>query len=139
VTTFGLVYTDIYPDLPFGTSGISATSKVSTTDFTGWIASAGAEMAGVLTKAGIGLDHTTMDADVLAQVRSAVRAYCVWQALLKLGQSAALMTSKRAEWERLVQQYRDRPALLNGQGSEYRSNINVEPRRARRFGADHKW
>lgn len=138
MTTFGMTYTDLLGNLPFGTSGVSATSKVSTGDLTSWIAAAGAELAGVLVKAGVGIDHTTMDADVLAQVRSAIIAYCVWQSLLKLGHSAALATSKRDEYMRLVQQYRDRPALLKGQGSEYRSNIGATPTRPRRFG-DTQW
>lgn len=134
-----MTYTDVLPDLPFGTSRISATSKVSTTDLTGWIAAAGAELAGVLSKAGISTDHTSLEADVLEQVQAAIRAYCVWQALLKLGQSAALMREKRDEYQRLVKQYRDRPALLTGQGSEYRSNVGCEPTRPRKFGTSYKW
>lgn len=139
MSSFGLTYSDVLGDLPFRTTGISTTTKVSTTDLTGWIATAGAELAGVLAKAGIGDDPLTLDADVLEQVRAAIRAYCVWQALLKLGQSAGLMASKRDEYKRLVEQYRDRPALLKGQGSEYRSNIGKTPCRPRRFGGDHKW
>jgi hypothetical protein len=139
MSSFGLTYSDVLGDLPFRTTGISATTKVSTVDLTGWIATAGAELAGVLSKAGIGDDPLTLDADVLEQVRAAIRAYCVWQSLLKLGHSAQLMASKRDEYKRLVEQYRDRPALLKGQGSEYRSNIGKTPCRPRKFGPDFKW
>lgn len=139
MSSFGLTYTDVLGDLPFNTSAISATTKVSTTDLNGWIADAGAELAGVLAKSGISTDHTALAADVLDQVQAAIRAYCVWQALLKLGQSAALMREKKDEYQRLVKQYRDRPALLTGQGSEYRSNVGCEPQRPRRFGAGYKW
>lgn len=123
VTTFGVTYTDVLPDLPVNAASISATSvPVSTSDLTSYIEDAGGQLAGVMQIAG--LDPTGLTDDALTQARAAIRSYCVGKVLQHLGYSGAKLDGAFSRWQAEYDRYKANPRLLKGKGSRVRSNVD---------------
>lgn len=125
VSTFGVVYTDIYPRLPFDLSAIGpATTPLSTTDLTAYINDAGAQLAPLLTKAG--LDPASLDDDATQQCANAIKAFATARALQCVGFSGPLASDAMAEWEAIISRYGNAARTISGRGSRVRTNA-VDP------------
>lgn len=121
VSTFGVVYTDIYPRLPFDLSAIGpSTTPLSTADLTAYINDAGAQLAPLLTKAGV--DPASLDDDATQQCANAIKAYATARALQTVGYSGALASAAMTEWEALIARYGNAARTISGRGSRVLTN-----------------
>jgi len=123
VTTFGITFSDVLPDLPINSASISTTSTpISTGDLTAYIEDAGSQLSGVMQIAG--LDPASLSDDAIQQAQAAIKSYAVGKALQHLGYSGSKLDGAFSRWREQYDRYKANPRLLKGKGSRVRSNVD---------------
>ena len=138
-TDYGVTVSDVSSELPFDTSTLSATSKVTTSDIEKYIDQGAARITAVLVKAGLapGADPaTSLDADVLEQAKEFIVQVAVVKTLDKLGFSGSARVNIAARERELYERYANNRKLIKGP-SRVRSNVDTS--RKRTFGRDYEW
>jgi len=141
VATYSLTYTDVLPLLPFDTSTIGTSSRVSTTDITGYIEDGGSLITGALDKAG--LSPAGLSEDALAHAQKAIKHYAAAQAMLHLGFSGKPYDEHMRMYEAEVAVLRQRPQVMADKGTLSRSNIDrttySTAKAKRTYTSDYEW
>lgn len=135
-STFGVTTADVIARLPFDASQISASSKVTTSDLEGYLEDGASQLVGVIKAAG--LSPGSLDDDTSTQMRAAVCAYAVAQALDRLGYSGKTRDDALRRFEDARLRYSQQHHQLAARGERFRSNISRSSS-AREFGSDFEW
>lgn len=137
VYTYGVVNTDVYGHLPFGTSNISASSKVTPDDITSYIEDASGEISGALRNAGVG--YQGLDDDQTAAIKRAIIQYAVWATCSAIGFDGEVMRQARVAYDACLARYLATPRAAGVAGATVQSNVSTNPARPRKFGRDLQW
>ena len=102
-TDYGVTTGDVVARLPIDESDISATSTLlNTSNISAYIESGSAQLAALLTQAGI----SASDADTLQQVKQAIIDYAVAESLAKMGRRGTIAhDSAWSAWQSALQRY----------------------------------
>lgn len=134
VYVYGVVNQDVYNVLPFGTSNISATSKITPTMITRFIEEGSSFFTGALLNAGVS-NESLSDAQN-AQVSQGILNYCVGKSLQVLGGTG---NSHMSLFDNAISQIRNNEAVLGVTGSTVESNINIITPVVRKFNQTSGW
>lgn len=134
--TYGVIYTDIYPDLPFNTTAMGANSSVTPDDLTAFIKQASSQVTGALRTSGIG--YASLDEEQGQAVRQTIIQYCVYKALNKIGQGTGA-SEARGVYERGLDSLRMAPSIIGVVATTVNSNVDYNSPRTKRFGENYGW
>jgi hypothetical protein len=128
-TEYGVTIAMVGTQLPFDASNISATTQVTTSDVTQFIADASAAFTALLIKAGLlgdGGDPTTeLGDDTLQQAREYIISAAVVKVLDALGFSGRARDNAAARERELYDRYAKRSELLVKRTKRVRSTVDT--------------
>lgn len=138
LTDFGVTVNDVLEKIPLDTSQITSTTEpVSTVSLAGFIQDASSDLRGLLERSGLKVD--SLGADTLRQMKTAVEAYVVAEALDAMGFMSMEARKYRQKWTDLYDRYSANPSTLADQRSRFKSNVRPKTRRAEFVGTDYEY
>lgn len=137
VETYGLVAADTYPFLPFDTSDISSTSKVTPTDLGEFIERGAAGVTTAFMNQGV--SYESLNENIQADVQRAILSYAAYCALQKLGYSSTRQDALLRTYEEQIARIRTMAGAAGNAPETVYSNIDVNNVPARRFTRTKGW